>query len=115
VLLNYALFQSFQGPKPQEDHTLINTFTIEQIETHIASLSTGLNVPPAKIKIKCGEVLKTLQNHQHAWVFNSPVDPVELGLPDYFQVRSADANPQSEFYFVFRLDVPYPLSFFAYL
>jgi len=81
-----VIMPKHEGPKPQEDHTLINTFTIEQIETHIASLSTGLNVPPAKIKIKCGEVLKTLQNHQHAWVFNSPVDPVELGLPDYFQI-----------------------------
>lgn len=27
-----------------------------------------------------------LQQHPHGWVFNSPVDPVELGLPDYFTV-----------------------------
>jgi len=72
--------------KVKEDHTLINSFSIEQIETHIASLNSGLNIPPAKLKSKCGEVLKTLQNHGHAWVFNSPVDPVELNLPDYFQI-----------------------------
>ena len=24
--------------------------------------------------------------HQHGWVFNSPVDPVELGLPDYLDI-----------------------------
>jgi E1A/CREB-binding protein len=30
--------------------------------------------------------MKVLQSHQHGWVFNSPVDPVELGLPDYFEV-----------------------------
>lgn len=74
------------GPKPQEDHTLINCFTIEQIETHIASLNTGLQLTPQKLKTKCLDVLKVLQSHQHGWVFNSPVDPVELGLPDYFEV-----------------------------
>lgn len=74
------------GPKPQEDHTLINCFSVDQIETHIASLSQGLRLPPPKLKIKCLDVLKVLQSHQHAWVFNTPVDPVELGLPDYFEV-----------------------------
>jgi len=76
----------YTGPKPQEDHTLINCFTIDQIETHIASLNKGLQLPPQKIKAKCLDVLKVLQSHQHGWVFNSPVDPVELGLPDYFEV-----------------------------
>ncbi|KAL7561812.1 hypothetical protein ACA910_013348 [Epithemia clementina (nom. ined.)] len=74
------------GPKPQEDHTLINCFTLEQIQTHIASLSNGLQLSPQKLKSKCLEVLKVLQSHQHAWVFNTPVDPVELNLPDYFEV-----------------------------
>jgi E1A/CREB-binding protein len=74
------------GPKPQEDHTLINCFSVEQIELHIASLNNGLVLPPLKLKTKALEALKVLQSHQHAWVFNSPVDPVELGLPDYFQV-----------------------------
>ena len=74
------------GPKPQEDHTLINCFSVEEIETHIASLNKGLQLPPQKLKTKCLEVLKVLQAHQHGWVFNSPVDPVELGLPDYFEV-----------------------------
>eukprot|EP00934_Nitzschia_sp_Nitz4_P007641 Nitzschia sp. Nitz4//scaffold168_size48592//5476//10477//NITZ4_007045-RA/size48592-snap-gene-0.3-mRNA-1//-1//CDS//3329538306//7631//frame0 len=76
----------YAGPKPQEDHTLINCFSIEQIETHIASLNKGLQLAPLKLKTKCLEVLKILQSHQHSWVFNSPVDPVELGLPDYFEV-----------------------------
>lgn len=74
------------GPKPQEDHTLINCFSVEQIEKHIESLNNGLILPPQKLKMKCLDVLKLLQSHQHAWVFNTPVDPVELGLPDYFEV-----------------------------
>lgn len=76
----------YSGPKPQEDHTLINCFSVEQIESHIESLNNGLQLPPAKLKSKCLEVLRLLQSHQHAWVFNTPVDPVELGLPDYFEV-----------------------------
>jgi E1A/CREB-binding protein len=76
----------FTGPKPQEDHTLINCFSIEEIETHVASLNKGLQLAPQKLKTKCLETLKILQGHQHGWVFNSPVDPVELGLPDYFEV-----------------------------
>ena len=81
-----VIMPKLAGPKPQEDHTLINCFSIEQIETHIASLNKGLQLPPAKLKMKCLEVLKVLQSHPHGWVFNSPVDPVELGLPDYFEV-----------------------------
>lgn len=73
-------------PKPQEDLTLINSFTIEQIERHVESLNRGIQLPVAKLKQRCGEVLKVLQTHEHGWVFNSPVDPVELGLPDYFEV-----------------------------
>lgn len=81
-----VIMPKHSGPKPQEDHTLINCFTIEQIETHIASLNKGLQLAPQILKTKCLDVLKVLQSHQHAWVFNSPVDPVELGLPDYFEV-----------------------------
>jgi len=75
-----------QSSKPQEDLTLINCFSIDQIEKHVASLNRGLVLPPPKLKLKCLEVLKVLSDHPHEWVFNSPVDPVELGLPDYFQV-----------------------------
>lgn len=81
-----VIMPKHSGPKPQEDHTLINCFSIEQIEKHIASLKTGLQLTPQRLKSKCLDALKVLQAHQHGWVFNSPVDPVELGLPDYFEV-----------------------------
>ena len=76
----------FSGPRPQEDHTLINCFTLDEIQTHIKSLDQGLVLPVAKLKTKFGDLLKGLQSHSHGWVFNTPVDPVELGLPDYFEV-----------------------------
>mmetsp|Transcript_490 Transcript_490/g.1240 ORF Transcript_490/g.1240 Transcript_490/m.1240 type:complete len:512 (+) Transcript_490:181-1716(+) len=33
---------------------------------------------------ECKQVLKKTMNHAHAWPFNDPVDPVKLGIPDYF-------------------------------
>jgi E1A/CREB-binding protein len=77
-----------QGPQAQgsEDRSLLNGFTVEELTTHLASLNRASQLPPAKLKQKCTEVLKGLQQHQHGWVFNCPVDPVELGLPDYFEI-----------------------------
>lgn len=31
-------------------------------------------------------VLSTVMKHKNAWPFNQPVDPVALGIPDYFDV-----------------------------
>jgi E1A/CREB-binding protein len=72
--------------RSSEDHSLLNSFTIADLETHVAALNRTVQLPPAKLKMRCMEVLKGLQTHQHGWVFNTPVDPVELGLPDYFEI-----------------------------
>lgn len=69
-----------------DDHSLLNSFSIKEIELHLASLHRAVQMPPAKLKTKCSELLKGLQSHTHGWVFNTPVDPVELGLPDYFDI-----------------------------
>jgi len=84
----------FKSPSPapssankgNEDRSLLDSFTLEQIAKHLASLNRSAELPPAKLKQKGLEVLKGLQTHQHGWVFNVPVDPVELGLPDYFDI-----------------------------
>lgn len=72
--------------KGSDDRSLLNGFTVEELTTHLASLNRASQLPPAKLKQKCSDVLKSLQSHQHGWVFNLPVDPVELGLPDYFEI-----------------------------
>lgn len=69
-----------------DDRSLLNSFTTEQLTTHLASLNGALKLAPPDLKKRCSEVLKGLQQHQHGWVFNCPVDPVDLGLPDYFEV-----------------------------
>lgn len=85
-----SAFADKQGGKPlskvTEDHSLLNSFSVEQLTTHLASLNRASQLSPAKLKTECSAVLKGLQTHQHGWVFNCPVDPVELGLPDYFDV-----------------------------
>ncbi|KAK3000716.1 hypothetical protein RJ639_021954 [Escallonia herrerae] len=39
-------------------------------------------------KQQCGAILRTLMSHPSAWVFNKPVDPVAMMIPDYFTVIS---------------------------
>lgn len=40
------------------------------------------------IKIECGKILRTLMTHKFGPIFNQPVDPVQLGIPDYFLIIS---------------------------
>jgi len=80
-----------QSPKPNassppDDHALLECFTAEQVKTHIQSLKKYAKLLPAELKIKNLEVLKGLQAHEHGWVFATPVNPVELGLDDYFDI-----------------------------
>ncbi|KAL7212668.1 hypothetical protein ACSBR2_015365 [Camellia fascicularis] len=37
---------------------------------------------------QCSSILKQLMTHPSGWVFNHPVDPVKLNIPDYFSVIS---------------------------
>ncbi|XP_048329278.1 transcription factor GTE11 isoform X2 [Ziziphus jujuba] len=39
--------------------------------------------------MQCSAILKKLMSHDAAWVFNQPVDPVKLNIPDYFSVISS--------------------------
>jgi hypothetical protein len=81
--------QTSQSPKPpvtSEDYSLLECFTTDQVKTHLHSLKRYAKVAPVELKAKCMEVLKDLQTHEHGWVFASPVNPVELGLDDYFEI-----------------------------
>ena len=39
-----------------------------------------------ELKNKCLRVLGELQTHKNGWAFAIPVDPVKLGLDDYFEI-----------------------------
>jgi len=66
--------------------SLINSLTTEQIDTHVKMLNREFKLSAKELKDKCMKVLRILRDHEHGWVFNCPVDPVELGLPDYFDI-----------------------------
>jgi E1A/CREB-binding protein len=66
--------------------SLINSLTTEQIDTHVKLLNREFKLSAKDLKDKCMKVLRVLRDHEHGWVFNCPVDPVELGLPDYFDI-----------------------------
>lgn len=70
----------------EEGTSLLNSFTPSQIHAHLQSLKTGLRLTAAKIRQKCSPVLKKLTDHECSWIFMQPVDPVELNLPDYFDI-----------------------------
>ncbi|KAL6333324.1 hypothetical protein AAG906_028508 [Vitis piasezkii] len=38
--------------------------------------------------LQCTSILKKLMSHPAGWVFNQPVDPVALNIPDYFSIIS---------------------------
>ncbi|EYU28154.1 hypothetical protein MIMGU_mgv1a003834mg [Erythranthe guttata] len=38
------------------------------------------------LKLQCGNILKELMKHPLGWIFNEPVDPVKLSIPDYFSI-----------------------------
>ncbi|KAM1138670.1 hypothetical protein COP2_037596 [Malus domestica] len=40
------------------------------------------------VKVQCLTILKTLMSKKESWPFNEPVDPVKLGIPDYFRIIS---------------------------
>ncbi|KAK9064310.1 hypothetical protein SSX86_015690 [Deinandra increscens subsp. villosa] len=40
------------------------------------------------IKMECRKILRTLMVHKYGSVFNQPVDPIKLGIPDYFSFIS---------------------------
>ena len=35
---------------------------------------------------QCSTILKALKKTTHSWPFHAPVDPVKLGIPDYFNI-----------------------------
>eukprot|EP01111_Echinosteliopsis_oligospora_P017316 TRINITY_DN7457_c0_g2_i4.p1 TRINITY_DN7457_c0_g2~~TRINITY_DN7457_c0_g2_i4.p1 ORF type:complete len:659 (+),score=190.63 TRINITY_DN7457_c0_g2_i4:163-2139(+) len=49
-------------------------------------LPTGWDVQLSPSLLKAGEILTELWSHDHAWPFVKPVDPVELNIPDYFDI-----------------------------
>lgn len=58
-----------------------------QSEIKIVEVSSkDLDVSPSTITEKCMPVLNLLLEYEFGWVFREAVDPIALGLPDYYEV-----------------------------
>jgi len=68
------------------DSSLIPSMSIPVIERHLDSLVNPGQITPRHIARKCLPLVKKLINHDDGWVFKDAVDPVELGIPEYFDI-----------------------------
>jgi hypothetical protein len=66
--------------------SLIASMKREEITRHIESLNKRVRLSSRTVSHKCMPIIQDLIDDQFGWVFADPVDPVALGLPDYFEV-----------------------------
>lgn len=74
------------GASTDKASSLIETMPPAAIEQHLDSLVNNGQVTPRHLARTCLPLVKKLIDHDHGWVFKDAVDPVELGIPDYFEV-----------------------------
>jgi Bromodomain/TAZ zinc finger len=73
--------------KMEEDHmSQLSCMTSEEIRKHLESLNKRIVLSSRTVTHKCRPILQELMDDQFGWVFHDAVDPVALGLPDYFDV-----------------------------
>lgn len=74
--------------KVDGDCSLANTFNDVQIIRLMTSLRDDFNagVAPGEIRMRVTLILSQLMDHQWGWIFSTPVDPVKLNLPDYYEI-----------------------------
>jgi hypothetical protein len=59
----------------------LDTFTAEQVRTHIQALKSE-----AFVRRFRPIIMRMYDHHMNCGVFNEPVNPITLGLPDYFTI-----------------------------
>ncbi|KAL4110687.1 hypothetical protein PRIC1_002378 [Phytophthora ramorum] len=68
--------------------SVLSELSNEDLASHVDSLVTYYNatVSPLNLKKKLEALLKGMMEHKFGWVFNTPVDPVALNIPNYFKI-----------------------------
>ena len=74
------------APLAGESSSLISFMPRDMIMRHLESLSKRIRLSSRTVTHKCLPIVQALIDDQFGWVFHDPVDPVALGLPDYFDV-----------------------------
>jgi Bromodomain/TAZ zinc finger len=69
-----------------QNSSLVSFMTKENIESHLESLDKKIRMTNRTVTHKCLPIAQQLIDDKFGWVFHDAVDPVALGLPDYFDV-----------------------------
>jgi hypothetical protein len=69
-----------------DNMSLMSVMTTDMISKHLESLNKHIHMSSRTVTYKCLPLVQDLIDDQYGWVFKDPVDPVALGLPDYFDV-----------------------------
>jgi hypothetical protein len=72
--------------KEEEGSSFSFGMTPTEIRKHLESLNKRIVLSSRTVTHKCRPLIQELIDHQFGWVFKDAVDPVALGLPDYFEV-----------------------------
>lgn len=70
----------------KKSSSLVTSMQKSDIEAHLDSLVNSGRLTPRNISRKCLPMVKKLRDHENGWVFSEPVDPIELGIHDYFDI-----------------------------
>lgn len=69
-----------------EGTSLVYSMTPAEVGKHLESLKKRVSLSPTEVTEKCMPLAQQMIEDQYGWVFRDAVDPVALGLPDYFEV-----------------------------
>jgi len=74
-------------PNFSSNISIINAMTQYEIKLHIASLVRfNATIRPQELKNKLQTLLRKQQDQQFSYIFQKPVDPIAMEIPDYFEV-----------------------------
>ncbi|PKA55806.1 Transcription factor GTE9 [Apostasia shenzhenica] len=92
ILSSTAMKSNGDAVSSYSDHLVKKQVFIDpQVKRGIAGRFKSMKQHPAAPSVallmkQCETLIKRLMTHQHAWVFNTPVDVLKLNIPDYFTV-----------------------------
>jgi Bromodomain/TAZ zinc finger len=69
-----------------QNTSVIPALTTDNITKHLSSLNKMTRLSARTVTQKCLPILQELVDDQFGWVFRDAVDPLAMGLPDYFDV-----------------------------
>jgi Bromodomain len=81
-----SLFPKVAKKDIAHNMSLVSVMSKDMIQKHLDSLNKRIHMSSRTVTYKCLPLVQELLDDQFGWVFKDPVDPVALGLPDYFDV-----------------------------